>query len=128
MNLFVYGTLRPDLGHPMALRLAAAGLALGPAWIEGLMYDLGEFPGVIAQPGAARVHGLLFALPATHPLWHDLDDYEDVRGGTGAFALETVRAWSCATDAWIDAVTYVYRGGMEGMPVVAGGDWASRSS
>lgn len=126
MKLFVYGTLRPDLGHPMAARLDAAGVALGPAWIEGVMYDLGEFPGVVAHAGPNRVHGLLFMLPAGHPLWPALDDYEDVRGGSGAFALAAVRAWSAATGGWIDAVTYVYRGAVDGVPVVPGGDWASR--
>jgi gamma-glutamylcyclotransferase (GGCT)/AIG2-like uncharacterized protein YtfP len=111
----------------MALRLQATGIARGPAWIEGLMYDLGDFPGVVFRADAARVHGQIFALPEAHPLWRELDDYEDVRGGSGAFALVTVSAWSHAADGWLDAVTYVYRGSVEGMPLVAGGDWAARS-
>jgi gamma-glutamylcyclotransferase (GGCT)/AIG2-like uncharacterized protein YtfP len=135
MNLFVYGTLRPDLGHPMALRLQAAGHELGPAWIEGIMYDLGEFPGVMtshtdfagvhACRGTGAVHGLLIALADENPLWRELDDYEDVRGGEAAFALVSVSAWSCAAASWVDAVTYVYRGRVDDMPRIDHGDWAA---
>lgn len=126
MDLFVYGSLRPDLGHPLALRLAAAAPARGRAWIEGVMYDLGDYPGAVARPGAGRVHGLLHALPPGDPLWRELDEYEEVRGGRGVFARAVVPAWSEVRAGWTEVLAYLYRGEPGTAPIVASGDWAAR--
>lgn len=78
MLVFVYGTLRPDSGHPMSRYLAAHAEHDGEAVLEEAdLYDLGSYPGV-KVPGGGSVVGDLFAL---HPETADevlakLDDYE----------------------------------------------------
>ena len=121
--LFVYGTLRPASGNPLAQRLAALGSGRGKGWFEGRLYDLGEYPGAIAMRGAGRVHGELFALGADHPLWTELDDYEDVRAGIAAFARVAVDVWSNDAGASVSAQAYVFRGAVDGQQLIAGGDW-----
>jgi gamma-glutamylcyclotransferase (GGCT)/AIG2-like uncharacterized protein YtfP len=121
--LFVYGTLRPASGEPLARRLAGLGSGRGSGWFEGRLYDLGDYPGAVAAPGAGRVHGELFALGDQHPLWAELDDYEDVRAGLAAFARVVLDAWSDDAGAFLRAQAYVFRGATDGHPLIAGGDW-----
>jgi gamma-glutamylcyclotransferase (GGCT)/AIG2-like uncharacterized protein YtfP len=121
--LLVYGTLRPASGHPLAQRLASLGVGRGSGWFEGRLYDLGEYPGAIAMRGAGRVHGELFALGASHPLWAELDDYEDVRAGVAAFARVGLDVWSDEAAAFVSAQSYLFRGAVDGRRLIAGGDW-----
>lgn len=121
--LFVYGTLRPTSGHPMAVRLAHAAAHRGTGWFEGVLFDLGEYPGAVALPGGARVHGELFALAAADPLWAALDDYEDVRAGVAAFARVLLDVWSQANRVNVRAQVYLYRGQTAGRRRIEGGDW-----
>jgi gamma-glutamylcyclotransferase (GGCT)/AIG2-like uncharacterized protein YtfP len=46
--LFVYGTLRPFVGIPMAKWLLRAAHYVGPATVRGRLYDLGRYPGLHA--------------------------------------------------------------------------------
>lgn len=75
--LFIYGTLRPGTGHPLARRLAAESAYLGPATMAGKLYRLSYYPGAIAsgRPGDI-VHGDVVRLlnPGRSLAW--LDEYE----------------------------------------------------
>jgi gamma-glutamylcyclotransferase (GGCT)/AIG2-like uncharacterized protein YtfP len=76
-RLFTYGTLMPGSGHPMALRLKAECIVLGAASVCGLLYDLGDYPGLVpSQDAGRRVHGMLLRLrdPRSSLRW--LDAYE----------------------------------------------------
>jgi gamma-glutamylcyclotransferase (GGCT)/AIG2-like uncharacterized protein YtfP len=126
MHLFVYGTLRPASGHPMARQLAAHATALGQGWMHGLLYDLGEYPGAIARPGSARVHGEIFEIADDSPLWAELDHYEDVRAGAASFERVVMPVWSDAAAAWIACCVYLYRGNVGRQPTIADGDWLDR--
>ena len=44
--LFVYGTLLAATGYPEVDAAMASGRLLGPAYIHGRLYDLGDYPGV----------------------------------------------------------------------------------
>lgn len=75
--LFVYGTLMPASGHPMALRLAAQSTVIGLGTVAGRLYDLGRYPGVVLEtaPGE-RVHGVALALHRPQHTLAWLDAYE----------------------------------------------------
>ena len=45
-HLFVYGTLRRAVMHPMHATLSRAAEFAGAAMLPGRLYDLGEYPGV----------------------------------------------------------------------------------
>jgi len=81
-HLFVYGTLLSTAGHPMGDRLRREARLLGEASIEGKLFSLGRYPGLIeAQGSGARVHGEVYALntPAASLEW--LDAYERIVPG-----------------------------------------------
>jgi gamma-glutamylcyclotransferase (GGCT)/AIG2-like uncharacterized protein YtfP len=78
-HLFVYGTLLSAAGHPMGDRLRRESRLVGVASIEGKLFNLGRYPGLVEAPGAGtRVHGEVYALsaPATSLEW--LDAYEGI--------------------------------------------------
>ncbi len=49
---------------------------LGTASIQGTLYDLGEYPGLVLK-GKRRVEGLLFSLPEDPEALEKLDAYEE---------------------------------------------------
>lgn len=110
--LFVYGTLMPGSGHPMALRLAADSVTVGAATIGGLLYDLGHYPGAVpSSDPEARVHGVLLRLRDPQATLRWLDDYEgcgddDAEPHAYQRVIAQARLESGQeTDAWI----YFYR-------------------
>lgn len=75
--LFVYGTLRRGVGHPMHKLLSAGAEALGVATYAGRLFDLGPYPGVVPDPtGHWRVTGELYRLHQPESLLGALDEYE----------------------------------------------------
>lgn len=96
-HLFVYGTLMAAAGaHAMGRsqreRLQRESISLGPASVPGRLYDLGRYPGLVDDDGAAtRVCGELVLLrdPAASLAW--LDAYEGLTG-SGAAVVDADRA------------------------------------
>lgn len=91
--LFVYGTLRSDMGHPMhdVLNRYAQFVGMGTVW--GRLFNLGTYPGLIlvnhpkestplsdagSVVSASKVWGEVYALTpdTTQILLAILDDYE----------------------------------------------------
>ncbi len=80
-HLFVYGTLRAGSAHPMAHRLRVGAKHLGRGSTPGLLYDFGDHPGAVFDPGARYlVIGDVFELRAGPRLLADLDRYEGFSG------------------------------------------------
>ena len=80
--LFVYGTLRTDVGHPMhRVLIASAGLA-GQATYRGRLYDLGRYPAAVPDnTGRWHILGELYRMREPEPLLHALDEYEGCAPG-----------------------------------------------
>ncbi len=53
-HLFVYGTLRRALRHPMHGVLARQARFVGEGWVRGRLFDLGRYPGVVLAGKAGR--------------------------------------------------------------------------
>jgi pyruvate carboxylase len=78
--LFVYGTLREDVAHPMAAVLRRYASRIGTASFRGRLFDLGEYPGAVPSLDAAdRVVGELYRIEPGREaaLFSELDRYED---------------------------------------------------
>lgn len=74
--LFVYGTLL-QAGNEFAAYLAANADFYSKAKFKGFLYDLGPYPGVIADPGnGSFVNGNVFVLKNARKVLKVLDDYE----------------------------------------------------
>ena len=85
--LFVYGTLRSDMGHPMHAVLERYAQLVGVGTVPGQLFNLGHYPGLVLSesPGDkslnssdSKVWGEVYALvtEAVPTLLSILDDYE----------------------------------------------------
>lgn len=62
--LFVYGAILQPVAVQVARIVMQRGRDLGPATVNGLLYKLGGYPGMIPGRTAPPVHGRLYALKA----------------------------------------------------------------
>lgn len=77
--LFVYGTLREELAHPMAAVLKRHASRVGAARFRGRLFDLGGYPGAVpSQYASDRVVGELYRIDPGREaaLFAELDRYE----------------------------------------------------
>ncbi|HYB06172.1 MAG TPA: gamma-glutamylcyclotransferase family protein [Methyloceanibacter sp.] len=76
-HLFVYGTLRSEFLHPLALRLKSQAKFVGKGSAPGILYDFGCYPAAMFREDArSRVIGEVFALKTAQRLLDQLDHYE----------------------------------------------------
>lgn len=120
--LFAYGVLRHGLIGYRSLELASRARALGRERINGRLYHLGEYPGIILGDNGI-VHGELFAIedPA---LWPELDAYElydPERPRASEYRRVQVDLLDSGRRAWI----YEYNRPVKDRPVIASGTWWS---
>lgn len=142
-HLFVYGSLvstqTQAFGRALRQRLARESTLIGPATLNGRLYDLGRYPGAVDGSSPREVvHGELVALakPLASLLW--LDAYEGIRPGggredeeykrverivrligAGAGAVPDAQPAARDVKAWV----YLYRRDVTGMARVASGRW-----
>jgi gamma-glutamylcyclotransferase (GGCT)/AIG2-like uncharacterized protein YtfP len=75
--LFVYGTLRPFSGIPMARWLARVAVPAGVGRTRGRLYDLGAYPGLVSPLRRGEwVIGELYRLRSPRRILRTLDRYE----------------------------------------------------
>ena len=125
-HLFVYGTLLATARHPMGERLRREARLLGEASIEGQLFSLGKYPGLVEAAGSgARVHGEVYALnaPAASLAW--LDAYEGIVPGDGGRNdyQRVERLARLASGEEIPVWVYVYRKPVAASSLVPGGRW-----
>lgn len=134
--LFAYGTLMSGLdcamGRRERARLAEETRLLGPATVQGRLYDLGSYPGVVMSddPGEV-VAGQVLRIADAAATFAWLDAYEGIgpkpHDGEQAEADEYDRilvparlAGGTLVSVWI----YRYRGKLTGLPRLQDGRWA----
>jgi gamma-glutamylcyclotransferase (GGCT)/AIG2-like uncharacterized protein YtfP len=115
MTLFLYGTLLPGLARPSLAAAVARLRPLGPATVPGRLYDLGPYPGLVADDGS-RATGELFAVPDRW-MFAEMDAYEgDAFRRVPAVATrpngETIGCW-----------LYEYAGDLSGAVIIASGNY-----
>jgi gamma-glutamylcyclotransferase (GGCT)/AIG2-like uncharacterized protein YtfP len=132
-HLFVYGTLRSDVGGPAQARLMEGLRLAGPATIAGRLHDAGWHPAAVPSTDSAdRITGELYAFDAdaAPALLAALDEYEGIDAAHPAlspFRREQVAAegeGGMRVPAWV----YFYNRPVDSMPRVTSGDWLRRAS
>lgn len=123
-QIFVYGTLRRQSTHPMAVLLTQHARFVGPATMAGRLYDLGRYPGMVEPRGPGdRVHGDLYDLSPDAELLERLDRYENGESPHPAYfdrqLAEVALGDGTVHPAWV----YRFRGGVSGSQFIASGDW-----
>lgn len=100
ISLFVYGTLRKEVAHPMHRILERYGIFQGTGTVRGKLYDLGRYPGAIASDeDSDRIVGELYRLEPADRALSRLDDYEGRRFQRREFSVfledqTTSTAWA----------------------------------
>jgi gamma-glutamylcyclotransferase (GGCT)/AIG2-like uncharacterized protein YtfP len=125
-HLFVYGTLLSAAGHPMGDRLRREARLIGEGSIEGQLFSLGKYPGLIEAAGAGkRVYGEVYALkaPAASLAW--LDAYEGIVPGNGDRNdySRVERLARLASGEEFGVWVYVYRKSVAPSNLIPAGRW-----
>lgn len=121
--LFVYGTLRKQVGHPMHRVLIRHATLVDEGVFQGQLYDLGNFPGaVLSDRLEDQVHGEIYRLRRKDQVFGILDRYEGCMGTAPWFRREqseirlsggkVIRAW-----------LYLYNCPVVQHPRIASGDY-----
>lgn len=112
--LFVYGSLKRGQG-PLAEMLWAKAEFAGRATMEGRLYTVGLYAGVVE--GEGLVHGELARLQEPEETLSALDQYE------GDEYVRVRRAARLETGEAVEAMVYWYRGSLEGAVWIEPGWW-----
>ncbi len=127
-HLFVYGTLRRQSPHPMAVWLRSCAAWIGEAIMPGTLYDCGSYP--VAVAGSRLVLGDLYRLRDPQPALARLDDYEGCAGTSDDLyrrLTATVRLLGNERQER-NAMTYLAMAAPHGARAIPGGDWLAHLS
>lgn len=121
--LFVYGTLRRGGSNDMA-RLLPAATRISGARMRGRLFDLGDYPALVADASAGWVEGELHEIPEHG--WSALDALEDVVSAThpqGEYLRVSGHAYDAHGKAHQCQVYVANPAVMRLDRPIAGGDW-----
>ena len=121
-HVFVYGTLRRGERNDIA-RYWPLPQFVGMSSIEGCLYDLGAYPGIVLGEGG-RVVGEVYCITAE--VEAELDILEEVKAdGSGEYRKREVKV---VTDGRaLKCLVYeIHPERLAGSLVIAGGDWVKR--
>lgn len=124
--LFVYGTLQQHGGaHKL---LAGQASVVGPAWLQGRLYQVGHYPGaVLSACPEDRIRGEFFRMRQPEILLARLDAYEEIGPQFPEpheyrrVKVVVMTADNMPRTAW----TYLYNRCTDGLTHLASGCWFS---
>ena len=118
-NVFVYGTLRAGGSNDIG-RYVPAPQLVGQACIEGALYDLGDYPGlVLGRPG--RVQGEVYRI--TPPVEAALDRLEGVADDNSGEYLKREIEIGIEGRTLLCLVYEIQLSRTVGRVLIEGGDW-----
>lgn len=127
--LFVYGTLRPNIQHPMADYLKQQADWIGSASYQGKLYKVADYPAMVASNNLAdKVYGDVYQVLSTN-LWSTLDDYEEC---SPSFPSPTeyqrlLQTVYLANGDEISAWVYLYNHSVINLEVIDSGDFLNHA-
>ncbi len=124
--LFVYGTLQLDADNDMSRFLSLNSSVFSKAYIQGKLYKIFWFPGVVLSEDASeKVYGTLFQLHNVSDTLRFLDDYEGFYESNieeSLFRREITTVFlenGNSIDAWV----YLYNQNIENKQRILSGDF-----
>ena len=123
--LFVYGTLRKDFGNELHKLITRNSEFIGIADYQGKMYNIGEYPGIVASDDAnSKVIGELYKLSNSLRLIRILDEYEEFYPENIAESVFVRNTVSVSIDGTTyEAYAYLYNHPTDGLPEITSGDF-----
>jgi len=121
--LFAYGTLQPGKAPGEIAAVVDQFVLVGEGWVRGVLYDLGEYPGAVADAlGDGRVYGRVFRVP--DGALGALDLYEGYSEGFEDSLFVRRRVLVSMMDGGsVGSWVYWYNLPTDGRDIVAGGQW-----
>jgi gamma-glutamylcyclotransferase (GGCT)/AIG2-like uncharacterized protein YtfP len=121
--LFVYGTLL-STNNEFAKYLRQNATFYNTGKIKGRLYDMGNYPGVIANTGKDYdIVGSIYQLKSADA-WKTIDGYESYGEGQPQPYLYIRKMLPVTTpDGVIEAWVYIYNLSVEGLVEIEGGDY-----
>jgi gamma-glutamylcyclotransferase (GGCT)/AIG2-like uncharacterized protein YtfP len=117
--LFVYGTLRPAVAAGWPKRLIADLDVVAAATVAGLLYDLGDYPGMVKGDGV--VHGDLVRIEDDRLA--AIDAYEECGGPGALYRREAIQA-TLADGTLVEAWAYFFNQPTDEGQVIPNGDYS----
>ena len=129
--LFVYGTLRSDAKHAMHQVLQQYACLLGPATLQGRLYQVAHYPGAVlsAEP-EQQVRGELYQLLQPEQVLTLLDDYEECSAQFTApheYLRQQVPV-TLATGEHVNAWVYLYNRCCDNLVCIRSGDFLQQET
>ena len=127
-HLFVYGTLLSTLQMPMGKYLSDNCNLEGCGYTQGLLYDLGEYPGLIlSKDEKNQVFGEIYQIYDKVQILRRIDEYEGCSHKDPKPHLYERQAVSVrlTSEQDIMAWTYIYKGNLRTKPCIEGGDYTA---
>ena len=125
-TLFVYGTLRKDARNSMYQLLMHQATFVGCAWVQGRLFNLGEYPGLVPSfDSGSWVQGEVYALDNPLQTLSRLDEYEGCAPSDPEpheferVELDVVMKSGKRENAW----AYVYKGSTMNKREILTGDY-----
>ncbi|MFL6209783.1 MAG: gamma-glutamylcyclotransferase [Pyrinomonadaceae bacterium] len=109
--LFIYGTLLPGEAVADVANIVQQLHRLGPAYVHGRLYDLGEYPGAILDAAAeTKIEGEVFELSTDPSVLSALDSYEgyDLADPTNSLFIRIKSPVRLLDGREIESWMYVY--------------------
>jgi gamma-glutamylcyclotransferase (GGCT)/AIG2-like uncharacterized protein YtfP len=117
-HIFVYGTLRRQMSHPLSHLLVRHGVFVGTGIFQGKLYDLGRYPGAVpSKTKTDLITGEVYCLQQPDKVLELLDEYEGPR-----FKRSQVTIFY-GEDRPISAWIYLYARSVAGRRIISSGDY-----
>jgi len=129
--LFVYGTLQT--GHaPDEIAHAVETLQhVGSAFVRGVLYDLGEYPGAVLDPSSKqKISGMVLQLPEDANVLRQLDEYEgfDPNAPDESLFVRVLQEVVMESGRTLRCWVYVYNRDPGSSPVLTHGKYPKKHS
>ena len=128
MYLFVYGTLRQNTGTAMHGILAHNSEFFGMGLLQGKLYLVGDYPGVVLSDNPAdRVLGELYAISQAHVLGL-MDEYEECTDEHPQphEYIRRICPVKTETGLRVDAWVYLFNHATDNLRSIVSGDFINR--
>jgi gamma-glutamylcyclotransferase (GGCT)/AIG2-like uncharacterized protein YtfP len=118
-SIAFYGTLMRDQGVQEKLNAAVKLRHLGACSIPGLLYDLGDYPGL--KKGDGSVLGELYQIldPSVVPPLDEYEEFNEAESSRSLFLRQRVRLKKPLVDCWV----YFFNHSVRGRRPIKHGDW-----
>lgn len=127
LYLFVYGTLL-DAGNEFGLFLRKHCSFVKKGKFKGRLYDMGEYPGAVADLRAdSYVHGSIYLMADASVVLEKLDDYEGYGNDQEQPNLFIRKLMEIETNARsIDCWVYLYNREVDKLTIIDSGEYLDR--